>query len=114
MNSFVVRNAIYDGTSGDPNPLCLVSGTVNGNLVFAQPCFRYLMAASAAGQMRVALTALLFNTYAFVFGFQNPPWPNLIPYPSFPASNAVATHSEGVYPVAPTVVREALIGSWSA
>jgi hypothetical protein len=37
-----------------------------------------------------------------------------IPYPTFPGSDAVATHSEGVYPVAPVVVSEALIGSWSA
>ena len=28
--------------------------------------------------------------------------------------DAVAVHSEGVYPVAPVVVSEALIGSWSA
>ena len=70
------------------------------------------MAASAADQMQAALTAVMFNYYV---GYQATlPWSNLIPYPSFPASNAVAVHSEGVYPVAPIVVREALIGSWSA
>ena len=35
-------------------------------------------------------------------------------YGKFPASNAVATHSQGPYPVAPVVVSEALIGSWTA
>jgi hypothetical protein len=33
---------------------------------------------------------------------------------TFPASNAAAVHSEGVYPIEPTVVSEALIGSWTA
>jgi hypothetical protein len=52
------------------------------------------------------------NYYAGVHYYQiTPPWPNLIPFPEFPASNAVATHSQGPYPVAPTVVSEALIGA---
>jgi hypothetical protein len=112
MNSFAVSNCTYDGTSGDPNPLCILTGTVNGMNVYPQPFFRYLMAASAADQMQEALTSLMFNFYC---GYRATlPWPNPIPFPSFPASNAVAVHSEGIYPVAPTVVSEALIGSWSA
>ncbi len=115
MNSFVVSNCTYDGTSGDPNPLCLVTGTVNGKNISAQAYFRFLMAASAASQMQAALTAVMFNFYAGVYYYMvAPPWPNLIPYPEFPASSAVAVHSEGVYPVAPTVVTQALIGPWSA
>jgi hypothetical protein len=35
-------------------------------------------------------------------------------YGKFPASNAVATHSQGPYPVAPVVVTQALIGTWTA
>ena len=36
MNSFVVLNCVYDGTSGDPNPLCQVSGTVITTEMFTQ------------------------------------------------------------------------------
>ena len=112
MNSFVITNCTYDGSSGDLNPLCCITGTVNGLSIFPQVFFAYLMAANAAGQMQQALTAVMFNYYV---GYQATlPWPNPIPFPSFPASNAVAVHSEGVYPVAPVVVSEALIGSWSA
>ena len=112
MNSFVVSNCTYDGTSGSANPLCLVTGTVNGKNTFAQIYFRYLMAASAADQMQAALTAVMFNYYV---GYRATlPWPNPIPFPSFSASDAVAVHSQRVYPVAPTVVSEALIGSWLA
>ena len=114
MNSFVVSNCVYDGTSGDPNPLCLVTGTVNGKNIFAQAFFRYLMAADAVDQMQAALTAVMFNYYAGVYYYQATPWPNSILYPTFPASNAVATQAGGVYPVAPTMVTQALIGSWTA
>jgi hypothetical protein len=113
-NTFVVSNCTYDGTSGSANPLCLVTGTVNGKGIFAQTFFRYLMAASAADQMQAALTAVMFDFYVSVYYFQEQPWPNLIPYPAFPGSNAVAVHSEGVYPVAPVVVSEALIAPWAA
>lgn len=112
MNSFTVSNCTYDGTSGSTNPLCLVTGTVNGKNVYAQTFFRYLMAAFAADQMQGALTALMLNFYAGYWATL--PWPNLIPFPEFPASNAVAVHSGGAYPVAPTVVTQALIGPWSA
>jgi hypothetical protein len=37
--------------------------------------------------------------YVSVYYFQEQPWPNLIPYPAFPGSSPVTTHSEGVYPV---------------
>ena len=114
MNSFSVSNCTYDGTSGSANPLCLVTGTINGKGCFAQAFFRYIMAAAAADQMQAALTAVMFDFYASVYYFQQAPWPHLIPYPTFRGSNAVATHSEGVYPVAPVVVSEALIGSWTA
>jgi hypothetical protein len=49
----------YDGTGDDPNPFCLVTGTVNGNNIFAQTYFRFLMAASAADQMQAALTPVM-------------------------------------------------------
>ena len=115
MNSFVVSNCTYDGTSGDSNPLCLVTGSVNGKNIFAQTFFRYLMAASTGDQMQAALTAVMFNYYAGVYYYLvTPPWPNLIPYPEFPASNAIAVHSGGPYPVAPVVVSQALIPPWTA
>jgi hypothetical protein len=115
MSSFSVSNCFYDGTSGDPNPLCYVTGSVNGlNVPLAPAFFRYLMAADAADQMQVALTAVMFNYYADMYRAQLVPIPDLIPVPTFPGSDAVATHSEGVYPVAPVVVSEALIGSWTA
>jgi hypothetical protein len=112
MNSFTVSNCTYDGTSGSANPLCLLTGTVNGKNIFAQAFFRYLMAASAADQMQAALTAAMFNFYV---GYRATlPWPNLTPFPEFPESEAVAVHFGGVYPVAPTVVTQALIGPWTA
>jgi hypothetical protein len=40
-NSCVVSNCTYDGASGSANPLCLVTGTVNGKGIFAQTFFRY-------------------------------------------------------------------------
>jgi hypothetical protein len=111
MTTFVVSNCTYDGTSGDPNPLCYVIGTVNGWNVYPPTFFRYLMAASAANDMQTALTALMYNFYA---GYRAAlPWPNPIPFPNFPASNAIATHSQGAYPVVPVIVTQALIGSWS-
>jgi hypothetical protein len=114
-NSFVVTNCFYDDPSGDPNPLCYVTGIVNGlNVPLAPAFFRYLMAADAADQMQAALTAVMFNYYADVYRSQLAPIPDLIPVPTFPGSDAVATHSEGVYPVAPVVVSEALIAPWTA
>ena len=89
-----------------------MTGTVDGKGIFAQTFFRYLMAAAAADQMQAALTPLMFDFYASVYYFQQAPWPNPIPYPTFPGSDAVATHSEGVYPVAPVVVTQALIPPW--
>jgi hypothetical protein len=79
-----------------------------------QTFFRYLIAAFAADQMQAALTAVMFDFYVSAYYFQQAPWPNLIPYPTFPGSNVVATHSEGVYPVPPVVVSEALIPPWTA
>jgi hypothetical protein len=104
MNSFVVSNCSYDGTSGSANPLCTVTGTVNGRNVYAPVCFAFLMAASTAGRMQAALTAVLFNCFCDWYGFQMLPWPNPIPYPNLPASSAVAVQTGGAYPVAPTIV----------
>jgi len=39
MNNYTITNCVYDGTSGDPNPICTISGTVNGNRVFAPNIF---------------------------------------------------------------------------
>jgi hypothetical protein len=93
--------------SANPDPLCQVTGTVNNHNVYAPTFFGYLMAASAANQMQAALTAVMFNFYV---GYRATlPWPNPIP-----ASNAVAVHSKGVYPIEAVVVTQALIGSWTA
>ena len=108
MNSFTVVSAVYDGTSGDLNPLCGISGTVNGLRVFPQVFFAYLAVAEAAGQMQAALTAVLFNWYAGVYGFQFTPWPTPIP---FPASNAAAVHTQGPYPQPYVIYAPALTGS---
>jgi hypothetical protein len=76
--------------------------------------FAYLMAANTAGQMQQALTAILFNWYAAVYGYQFTPWPQSIPFPVFPPSNVAAIQTQGPYPQPPVVVPQALIGSWSA
>jgi hypothetical protein len=86
---------------------------VNSSNVYA-PAFRFLIAASTAGQMQAALTAVMFNYYADAYALQNVPFPKFIPFPACPASNAVAAQSGGPFPVAPTVVTQALIGSWTA
>jgi hypothetical protein len=116
MNTFSVSNCSYDGTSGDPNPLVGISGTVNGKNVFPLVFFRYLTAANEAGGsgMQNALTAILFNWYAGVYGFQFTPWPQPLPLPTFPASNAVAVQTQGPSPVAPVIYLPALIAPWSA
>jgi hypothetical protein len=112
MNSFVISNCTYDGTSGDPNPICIVTGTVNSWKVYPQTFYRFLMAASSADQMQEALTSLMFNFYC---GYRATlPWPNPIPFQSFPGSNAVATQSGGIYPVALVQVTQALILPWTA
>jgi hypothetical protein len=115
-NSFIITGCSYDGTSGDPNPLVGIAGTVNGFRVFPLVWFRYLDAANAAGQMQQALTAAMFNWYARVYGFQFTPNPdpNQYPVPVCPPSNAVAQHTQGPYPVPPVVYSLALIGSWAA
>ena len=96
MNSFTVTNCVYDGTSGDPNPLCCVSGTVNGKSVFPLVFFRYLTAANDAGGVQAALTAALFNWYALVYRNQLQPWPDQIPFPVFSESSAVAQFTRAV------------------
>jgi hypothetical protein len=117
MNSFSVSSCAYDGTSGgsgDPNPLCTIQGTVNGLQVFPQVFFAYLMAANAAGQMQQALTAVLFNWYASVYGFLQNPWPSAIPFPLFPFVGPKAIQVQGPFPVPNVSVPAALIGSWTA
>ena len=117
MNNFSISNCVYDGSSGgsgDPNPLCIVYGTVNGKRVFPQIFFAYLMAANAAGQMQAALTPILFNWYVSVYGYQLSPWPTPIPYPVFPPSSVRAIQVQGPFPQPNVVVSEALIGSWTA
>ncbi len=114
MNSFVITNCTYDGSSGDTNPLCGITGTVNGLRVFPRVFFAYLMAANAAGQMQAALTAIMFNWYAGVYGYQFTPWPTPIPFPVFPPSSVAAIQVQGPFPQPPVVVSQALIGSWSA
>ncbi len=85
-NSFAVTNCFYDGTSGDPNPICYVQGTVNGkNVWYAPAFFRYLMAANAAGQMQEALTPAMFNYYVSAYGPMLAPIPEFLPVPRFRA-----------------------------
>lgn len=118
MNTFSISNCVYDGSSGgsgDPNPLCGIEGTVNGLRVFPRVFFAYLMAANAANQMQAALTAILFNWYAGVYGYQFTPWPQPIPFPSFPPAKLVsAIQTTGPYPQTPVVVPQALIGTWTS
>jgi hypothetical protein len=111
-SSFTITNCTYDGTSGDPNPICTVEGTVKGNSVYAAAFFEYLAAADQSGQMQAALTALMFNWYAAVYRSQLAPWPTPIPLPQFPVSDAVAEHTQGPYPQPLVVYTPALIGSW--
>lgn len=113
MADFTVTTCTYDGTSGSPNPLCTVVGTVNGEFIYAVAFFAYLAAANDAGQMQAALTAILYNWYAAVYGYQFTPWPTPIPSPTFPATTAVATHVQGPYPQPPVTYSPALINSWS-
>jgi hypothetical protein len=115
MSSFTVLSCVYDGTApNDPNPLCIIQGAVNNKTVYPRVFFAYLMAASAAGQIQQALTAVLFNWYSAVYGYQFTPWPTPIPFPQFPAVPVRSQQSSGPYPVPDVSVPEALIGSWSA
>ena len=113
-NSFVITNCAYDGTSGDLNPLVGIVGTVSGKGVYPLVFFRYLDAANAAGQMQAALTAVMFNWFTFVYGYQQSPWPTPVSFPIFSPSNAVAQHTQGPFPKPPVVYSPALIGSWTA
>jgi hypothetical protein len=112
-NFYSVSSASYDGTSGSPNPICTVVGTVNNRNVVASTYFSYLMAASNVGEMQNALSAILFNRFCDWYGLQYLPWPTPLPLPCFPLSNAVAAHTQGPHP-APVVVDAALIGAWIA
>ena len=114
MNSFSISDCTYDGTSGDQNPLCYVLGTVNGKNIFASAFFAYLIAANAAGQVQQALTAIMFNWYANVYGYQFTPWPLPISFPQFPLVDVQAQHTTGPYPQPPVVVTQALISAWTA
>jgi hypothetical protein len=120
-SSFSVLSCVYDGTAphvapNDPNPLCIIQGTVNNKTVYPRVFFAYLMAANAmgGGAMQSALTAILFNYYSAVYGYQFTPWPTPIPFPQFPAVPVRSQQSSGPYPVPDVSVPEALIGSWSA
>jgi len=117
MNSYSVVSAVYDGSSGgtgNPNPLCWIIGTVDSYRVFPAVFFAYLMSANAAGQIQQALTAIMFNWFAPVYGSQFTPWPTPIPVPSFPASGVTARQTLGPFPQPPVSVSQALIGSWTA
>jgi hypothetical protein len=97
-NNFTITSCIYDGTSGDPNPLCMIYGTVNGKLVLPQVFFAYLMNANATGQVQQALTAVMFNWYALVYGYQLTPQPQFISIPALGLVPSAATHTTGPYP----------------
>jgi hypothetical protein len=117
-NSYSISNCVYDGSAGGtgyPNPLCWITGSVNGLRVFPPVFFTYLMAANAAGgsSMQQALTAIMFNWYAGVYGYQFTPWPTSIPIPGFPPVQVSAAQTTGPYPQPPVSVPQALIGSWT-
>lgn len=113
-NTFSISSCVYDGTSGDPNPLCAIVGTVNGKSIYvASVFFAYLAAANAANGMQAALTSLLWNQYVGLYGYQFMPWPSPIPFPAFPASSAVAQHVQGPYSQPDVIYSPALIGSWT-
>ena len=117
MTNYSVTSCTYNGTGGEfgpPNPLCFVSGVVNGKAVYANVFFAYLAAANAAGKMQQALTAILWNWYVAVYGYTLSPWPAPIPFPTFPPSDAVAPSASGPEPVPPVSYAPALISSWSA
>jgi hypothetical protein len=115
-SSFSVVSCVYDGTANDPNPLCIIQGTVNNKTVYPRVFFAYLMAANASGPsaLQQALTAILFNWYAAVYGYQFTPWPEPIPFPQYPPVSVRSQQSSGPYPVPEVSVPEALIGSWVA
>jgi hypothetical protein len=54
MNSFVVLNRAYDGTSGDPNPLSIVTGKVNSKRVYAQ---------TLTGRKRIVVDGFSWNAF---------------------------------------------------
>jgi hypothetical protein len=115
MNNYTITNCVYDGTSGDPNPICTISGTVNGNRVFAPNIFfAYLAAANAAGQMQQALTAVLYNGYAAIYGFEFRPFSPQVPILIFPLSSEVALRVQGPYPQPRVAYSPALLAPWSA
>jgi hypothetical protein len=117
MSNFTIITAQYDGTSGgsgDPDPLVSITGTVNGKNVYPRVFFGYLAAANATGQMQSALTAVMYNWYASVYGYQFTPWSVPIPFPVFPASDEIAQHVEGPFPQPNVSYQPALIGSWTA
>ena len=113
-NTFSISSCVYDGTSGDVNPLCTIAGVVNGKSVYANVFFDYLAAGNSADQMQAALTAVMYNWYAAVYGYQFTPWPAPIAFPAFPLSSEVAQHVQGPYPQANVSYAPALIGSWVA
>jgi hypothetical protein len=117
MNSFSVSQCLYDGTtggpSGDPNPLCIIYGSVNGNNVLPRVFYSAIVGASAANMMQAYLTSVLFAWWAQVFGYEQEPFPSpsQYPLPSFPAYNIPAPRVQGDQDVS---IPQTLIGSWTA
>lgn len=100
MADFMVVSCTYNGSAGgfgESNPLCWVEGGVNGNPVHPSVFLACLKAASAAGKMQEALTALMFNWYAQVYRASLTPWPELIPMPAFPPVEFTTTRGQGTY-----------------
>ena len=74
-------------TSGSANPLCLVTGTVNGKGMFAQSFFPL-----ADGRVRSRSDTNCgdggdVDFDASVYYYLQDPFPSLIQYPTFPGSN---------------------------
>lgn len=62
--------------------------------------------------MQEGLTAVMFNYYADVYRAQLVPIPDSNLLPEYSPSDAVATHNEETYPVAPVVASEVLFALW--
>jgi hypothetical protein len=111
MNNFVVLSCVYDGSSGTPDPLCYLHGSVNGVLTaYIGVYFSQIFQAFNSGgsdALKLIFAAILTN------GLPNVPAPQPFlptpvysaPYTPAPAGNA---NNKSVS------VLEALVGSWTA
>jgi hypothetical protein len=108
---YAILNCTYP--SGlDPNPICRVSGTVEGYGCFPSIFYQYLASADAAGQLQEAVGAALLNFYVSVYG-QLWPLPPPVPVPQYLLVNAQATFGTGPLPQPDIPLASVIaLGSW--